>query len=69
MSRLEDFSDGEAFWERLMAAPTFRDFINQTRTLSSDERDTIILFHAIREKQAAGNWADWTHEDREEPRS
>lgn len=64
MSWLEDFSDGEAAWKRLMAASTFEEFLDGTRDMSNYERDKIILFHAIREKQAAGEWADWTREDR-----
>jgi hypothetical protein len=63
MSWLEDFSDGEACWKRLMAAPTFREFLDGTRAISNYERDMIILFHAIREKQAAGEWAHWTREE------
>ena len=59
MSWLEDFSDGEAFWKRLMSAPTFGAFLEQTERLSEYERDMIILYHAIRERQAAGDWSDW----------
>jgi hypothetical protein len=65
MSWLEDFADGEASWKRLVAAPTFREFVDRTRGLPNYERDRIILFHAIREKQAAGEWADWARKDRE----
>ena len=63
MSWLEDFSDGQAVWQRLMSAPTFRTFLDRTGDLSDYERDTIILFHAIQEKQAAGEWTDWTRDD------
>jgi hypothetical protein len=59
VSWLEDFSDGEAFWERLMAEPTFRAFQDATRALSSYERGNIILYHAIREKQQRGDWGEW----------
>ena len=62
MSWLEDFSDGEAFWKRLMAAPTFRMFLEQADRLSKYERDKVILYHAIRERQAAGDWTDWVGE-------
>ena len=65
MSWLEDFTDGEGFWERLMAATTFQDFLDQERALSSPEREKIVLYHAIREKQAAGEWVDWTREERD----
>lgn len=63
MSWLEDFSDGEAFWKRLMSAPTLGEFLDRERGLSNYERDKIILFHAISEKQAAGEWADWSRQD------
>jgi hypothetical protein len=46
-----------------MSAPTFGTFLDQTRDLSNYERDKIILFHAIQEKQAAGEWTDWTRDD------
>ena len=65
MSWLEDFTDGEGFWERLMAATTFQDFLDQERALSSPEREKIVLYHAIREKQAVGEWVDWARVDRD----
>jgi hypothetical protein len=59
MSWLEDFSDGEASWKRLMDAPTFASFLQQTDQLSRYERDNVLLYHAIRERQTAGDWTDW----------
>ncbi len=59
VSWLEDFSDGEAIWERLMAAPTFAAFLDQMGRLSDAEQDTLTVYHAIRERQAAGDWNDW----------
>jgi hypothetical protein len=59
VSWLEDFSDGEAIWKRLMTAPTFAAFLDQLGRLSDAERDTLTVYHAIRERQAAGNWNDW----------
>jgi hypothetical protein len=56
---LEDFSDGEAFWQRLMAAPTFAAFLQHADQLSRYEREKVLLYHAIRERQAAGDWTDW----------
>jgi hypothetical protein len=63
MSWLEDFSDGQAVWQRLMSAPSFGVFLDQARDLSDYERDKVILFHVIREKQAAGEWTEWKRED------
>ena len=60
MSWLEDFSDGEAAWQRLMAAPSFDAFVGGTRALSDYERDKVIVYLAVREKQAAGEWTEWT---------
>jgi hypothetical protein len=65
MSWLEDFSDGEAFWQRLMAAPTFAAFLQQADHLSRYERDLVLLYHAIRERQAAGDWTDWAGDSAE----
>lgn len=59
VSWLEDFSDGEAFWNRLMTAPTFSAFLEQVDRLPKYERDKIMLYHAIRESQAAGSWPEW----------
>ena len=60
MSWLEDFSDGEAFSKRLMAAPTLGAFLELADQLTPYERDKIMLYHAIRERQAAGDWANWS---------
>jgi len=43
-------------------APTFRMFLEQADQLSKYERDKVILYHAIRERQAAGDWTDWVGE-------
>ena len=60
MSWLEDFADGEAAWKRLMAAPTFRDFLEQSGRLSQYEWKHVLLYHAIRETQEQGTWSDWS---------
>lgn len=62
MSWLEDFTDGEACWKRLMAVPTFRAFLDEAARLSAYERDTVVLYHAIRERQAKGDWNEWSRD-------
>jgi hypothetical protein len=51
---MEDFSDGEAIWKRLMASPTFDHFLIAKRQLTNREKDLIVLYHAIKEKQGEG---------------
>jgi len=63
VSWLEDFSDGQAIWARLMSAPTFDAFLDRAGQLTEWEREKIVLFHAIAEKQAAGEWRAWTRGD------
>ena len=58
MSWLEDFSDGEALWQRLQEAPTFEAWLEAERALSERHVRLIVLYHAIRAKQAAGEWRD-----------
>jgi hypothetical protein len=54
MSWLQDFSDGEAVWERLMRASTVMEFAAQRDALSPYELKMLVLFFAIREKQSLG---------------
>lgn len=62
MSWLEDFADGEALWKRLMAAPTFGSFLEQSDRLSRYEWQHVLLYHAIREKQEQDTWSDWSRD-------
>ena len=57
VSWLEDFSDGEAIWKRLMTAPTFAAFLDQLGRLSDAERDTLTVYHAIRGQAGPGHWS------------
>lgn len=41
-------------WRQLMSAPTFAAFLEATNKLSDLEMEFIVLYHGIREKQAAG---------------
>jgi hypothetical protein len=59
MSWLEDFSDGEAVWERLLEAPTLDAWLEEERRLSEREVRLVVLYHAIVAKQAAGEWKKW----------
>jgi len=46
-----------------MSAPTFDAFLDRAGQLTEWEREKIVLFHAIAEKQAAGEWRAWTRGD------
>jgi hypothetical protein len=59
MSWLEDFSDGEALWQQLMAAPSLDAWLDAERALSERDVRMILLYHAIVAKQAAGEWGAW----------
>jgi hypothetical protein len=60
MSWLEDFADGEAVWKKLLAAPSIATFFEQAEALTEWERKKVLLYHAIRDKQAAGEWGSWS---------
>jgi hypothetical protein len=45
-----------------MAAPTFLVFLEQVTQLSAYERDKVMLYHAIRERQTAGDWPEWSRD-------
>jgi hypothetical protein len=59
MSWLEDFSDGEALWRQLMTAPTLGKWLDAERALRERDVRMILLYHAIVEKQASGEWHAW----------
>jgi hypothetical protein len=63
MSWLEDFSDGEAVWQRLMSAPRFNDFLVTARQLSDWELRKVVLYLGIAAKQADGEWREWSKEE------
>jgi hypothetical protein len=63
MSWLEDFSDGEAVWQRLISAPTFGDFLATARHLSDWELRKVVLYHGIATKQADGAWREWAKDE------
>jgi hypothetical protein len=59
MSWLEDFADGEAVWKKLLTAPSVEAFTERADALTEWERKKIFLYHAIRDKQEAGEWDSW----------
>jgi len=59
MSWIEDFTDGEGIWKKLMRAPSVDAFAAQAEALTAWERDKVFLFHAIRDKQSTGEWDRW----------
>ena len=67
MSWLEDFTDGETLWRQLMSAPSFESWLEAERELSDRDVRLIILYHAIVEKQTAGEWKAWTGRDHPAP--
>jgi hypothetical protein len=45
-----------------MAVPTFRAFLDEAARLSAYESDTVVLYHAIRERQAKGDGNEWSRD-------
>jgi hypothetical protein len=60
VSWLEDFSDGESIWTKLMGAPSFDSFLRHLEDLTPYEWRHVLLYHAIAEKQRTEEWASWT---------
>jgi hypothetical protein len=67
MSWLEDFTDGETIWRQLMSAPSLESWLEAERELSDRDIRLIVLYHAIVEKQEAGEWKAWTRPDHRGP--
>ena len=59
MSWLGDFVYGEAVWKRLLAAPSVGAFHEAVEALTPTDRWMVFLYHAIRDKQATGEWDNW----------
>jgi len=59
MSWIEDFTDGEGIWKRLLRAPSVDAFAAEAQALTAWERDKVLLYHAIRDKQSTGEWELW----------
>jgi hypothetical protein len=59
MSWIEDFTDGEGIWKRLLRSPSVDAFSAEAEALTAWEREKVLLYHAIRDKQGTGEWELW----------
>ena len=54
MSWIEDFTDGEGIWKKLLATRSVDAFAAEAEALTAWEREKVLLYHAIRDKQSTG---------------
>ena len=59
MSWIEDFTDGEGVWEKLLRAPSVDAFAAEAKALTAWELEKVLLYHAIRDKQRVGESDGW----------